>query len=118
MIPFTGHFSEMLENFIVFIPLGLLLGIVFREANLWKKLAFIFGFSLAIETIQYLLAIGVSDITDVITNTLGGLLGLMIYRTNSDRKNSEKVNRMILIIITLLVILCLFLRFFIFRVKF
>ena len=35
-----------------------------------------FAFSLAVEIIQFALAIGVTDITDIITNTLGGFIGL------------------------------------------
>jgi len=118
MIPFSGRLSEMLENFIVFIPLGLLLGAAFRETAFWKKFAFIFTLSLAIETIQYVLAIGISDITDIITNTLGGLLGLIVYKVSTNRRDSEKINRIVLLTTAILVILCLSLRFFVFRVKY
>lgn len=37
------------------------------------------GISFLLETMQYVLAIGRSDITDVLTNTVGGLLGLVVY---------------------------------------
>ena len=37
------------------------------------------GTSFLLETTQYVLAIGRSDITDVLTNTVGGLLGLIVY---------------------------------------
>lgn len=34
--------------------------------------------SLLFEIIQYILSIGSSDITDIITNTLGGLVGVLV----------------------------------------
>jgi glycopeptide antibiotics resistance protein len=37
--------------------------------------------SVAFETVQYVLSIGFTDITDVMTNTLGGVLGLVLYRS-------------------------------------
>ena len=43
------------------------------------KLLIIAGISLLLEITQYILAIGSSDITDLITNTAGGLLGCLLY---------------------------------------
>ncbi len=119
LIPFTGHWSEIIENFAVFIPFGLLLSANFKKSRFWQKLIVIFGFSLAIETIQYILAIGISDITDILTNTLGGLFGLVIYRI-IEKKNITPENRDNIIAITaaLLLLFCLLLRFFVFRVKY
>ena len=37
------------------------------------------GVSLAYETLQYLLAIGASDITDLLMNTAGGAVGLLVF---------------------------------------
>lgn len=36
--------------------------------------------SLSIETLQFFLATGVSDIDDVITNTIGAIVGYILYR--------------------------------------
>ena len=38
------------------------------------------GFSLILETLQYVFAIGASDITDVINNTLGAALGMLLWK--------------------------------------
>lgn len=35
--------------------------------------------SLIFECIQYVFGLGASDITDIITNTIGGLVGVVIY---------------------------------------
>ena len=45
------------------------------KVKLYAKIMMIAGTSFLLETTQYVLAIGRSDITDVLTNTAGGLLG-------------------------------------------
>src|SRR3954469_4351874 len=80
IIPFAGasfgNINELLYNFVVFIPFGLLLGINFKKLNFKWKLALIFSLSLGAELLQYIFAIGTTDITDLITNTAGGFVGL------------------------------------------
>ncbi|HEW9754840.1 TPA: VanZ family protein [Streptococcus pneumoniae] len=56
-------FAEMLFNLISFIPLGVC-----------------FPISLLFECLQYILAIGITDITDLTLNTLGVCVGLLIYQ--------------------------------------
>ena len=50
-----------------------------QKVKLYAKIMMIAGTSFLLETTQYVLAIGRSDITDVLTNTAGGLLGLIVY---------------------------------------
>jgi glycopeptide antibiotics resistance protein len=45
--------------------------------------------------IQYIFAIGITDITDLITNTSGGLFGLMIYGLSSKFVAHEKLDTFI-----------------------
>jgi glycopeptide antibiotics resistance protein len=87
LIPFAApskvngsvNYGEMIMNCLFFIPFGLLLNVNFKQPGFLSRLTFIFCFSLAVEIIQYVFAIGASDITDVITNTFGGFLGLILY---------------------------------------
>lgn len=84
LIPFvtlgqTG-LSETVSNIVIFIPFGLLLRITFKETSLGRLILGIAGFSSVCEALQYLWAIGTTDVTDVVTNTLGGLAGLLVYR--------------------------------------
>ena len=98
LIPFSnssGSSGEMADNVLVFIPFGLLLGVNFKRLDLWRKLLVVFVFSLTAEAIQYILAIGASDITDVITNTFGGTLGLMAYDLGSKHIRQESLDRFI-----------------------
>ena len=52
--------------------------------------------SLFLEVIQYIFSIGVSDINDVILNLLGGILGIVIYKSLRFMLREEKTNDIIL----------------------
>lgn len=71
--------SELLDNVLAFIPLGLYLGSLMQKQAFWKKLLSIALVSIGYEVLQYIFSIGASDITDVIDNTLGGLIGILLY---------------------------------------
>jgi glycopeptide antibiotics resistance protein len=118
MIPFTGHLREMADNLLVFIPFGLLLGVNFKRIAFWQKLIVVLFFSITIEVVQFILAIGVTDITDVIMNTFGGLFGLTLYAFRRKHANSEKLDHFISVVGLLLIVLFLTLRIFVFRVKY
>lgn len=104
LIPFAApsmvngriNYGEMVYNCIFFIPFGLLLNVNFKKTGFLSKLIFMLAFSLVIELIQYVFAIGASDITDVITNTAGGLLGLILYNLSSRYIKSERLDSIII----------------------
>ena len=78
-------FSEALINFIgntaMFIPLGIVWPIVFKELDTpLKNLAAGAGFSLLIEILQLPFFDRVSDIDDLLLNTLGFAVGYGVYR--------------------------------------
>lgn len=66
------------ENMILFMPSGALLLLSFSLRARW---GFAFGFflSLGIECIQYITHRGVTDIDDLIANTLGAVLGSLFF---------------------------------------
>jgi glycopeptide antibiotics resistance protein len=119
LVPFTrAHRSEMVLNFAAFIPFGILLGVNFKRILFWHKLAAVFAFSLAVEVVQFAFAIGVTDITDLITNTLGGFTGLVVYSAFSKNTNDRKLDRFILAAGTLVLLAVLYLRVFVFIVRY
>ncbi len=73
------HLTEVLENVLIFVPMGIYLQMLMPKTKLYVKIMMIAGTSFLLETMQYVLAVGRSDITDVLTNTVGGLLGLVVY---------------------------------------
>ena len=82
LIPFNDRFilsSGNISNVVIFIPLGLYVGILFERWSFGKKILFFFLISFIVEALQYILRIGISDVTDIITNTLGGVIGLLLF---------------------------------------
>ena len=95
-----------------------MLGVNFKQAAFKYKLAVILTFSFAVEIIQFVLAMGVADITDVITNTLGGFVGLALYEAVSGQTGDRRLDRYILIAGTLILMAILYLRIFVFIVRY
>ena len=89
LIPFVNLFDydnmrDALLNFVgniaMFIPVGIIWPSVFKKLDTHKKVfAAGFGFSLIIEILQLPFFDRVSDIDDLILNTLGYLIGYGIY---------------------------------------
>ena len=75
-------------NVLCFVPIGILTPIVFsKKMNFIRILFFGIGLSLIIESLQFVLDTGVTDIDDVFFNTCGLILGYVIYKTFSRIKN-------------------------------
>jgi glycopeptide antibiotics resistance protein len=71
---------ENIMNVVVFIPVGLLLGIAFKQMTWWKALLIGCGISVTIESLQFFFLRGFSEVDDVMHNTLGCLLGWFIVK--------------------------------------
>lgn len=104
------NFGEIIDNVIIFIPFGLLLNVNFKKIGFIPKFAIILVFSITCELIQFIFAIGATDITDVITNTLGGFLGLELYSLSNKYINNKKLDRVIISVGTLMIVLLLYYR--------
>ncbi|MDR0200070.1 MAG: VanZ family protein [Streptococcaceae bacterium] len=76
LIPFaaSGGLSEILFNVVVFIPFGILAKI--SRKRLAEAFIWVVALSLCIETAQYITNAGSADITDLITNSIGGFIGI------------------------------------------
>ncbi len=69
------------ENILLFLPYGFLWGLMRRrKKGLWNALAVGFLTSLGIEFLQLFSGRGVFQTDDMITNTLGALVGYILYR--------------------------------------
>jgi glycopeptide antibiotics resistance protein len=91
--------GEIILNVVIFVPLGIYAGVLFKRWTFGKKLFFCFLISLMFEGLQFILRVGAFDITDIITNTLGGLIGLMIFEAIEKLfNNSVKTQKFINII--------------------
>lgn len=87
--------TECIENVVMMIPFTTVLMWTFQEKvyNHWKKILLKSGkiafiFSISIEMVQLLFRIGTFQLSDIFYNTLGGVLGgLMYYVLNKIRKH-------------------------------
>lgn len=72
---------QIVLNVVMTIPFGFLLPLIKnKKTNLIKIVLYTFLFSFSIEVLQPLInGIRSSDITDIITNVLGGIIGYILY---------------------------------------
>ena len=81
--------TESIENFILFLPFTVLLFWAFREkffgkeiyfrSVIWESIKVVGIFSCAIEFVQVLFHLGTFQLSDLCYNTLGGIIGGVIY---------------------------------------
>lgn len=85
---FFHIFSNILGNILIFMPYGFLLPLLYKKA---QSVSAIFRYSISlsifIEFIQFFIGRSV-DIDDVILNTLGGIVGYLIFRRRKGRIKS------------------------------
>ena len=99
-------FNEIVFNFLVFIPFGLYMRMLLKRRSWLIQLLPPFLASVAFEVVQYVFAIGVSDITDVIMNTAGAATGLVVFALLARfwPEKSEKVINVIGLVLEILFI--------------
>lgn len=86
LLPFDDYFNgrgdtvrQILLNIVMMIPFGFLLPVV-KKQNIFTCIVKTLMFSLSIELFQPLInGFRAADITDVITNTVGGIIGYHLY---------------------------------------
>ena len=86
LIPLQGSFDgngvvwrEIIQNILIFVPLGIYISMLKSKWSFVKKILPIIGIAFAFEVIQFIFAMGRSDITDLLGNVLGGIIGIEIY---------------------------------------
>jgi glycopeptide antibiotics resistance protein len=124
-IPLLGSFSdkgvlrwqEILGNILVFIPLGIYLPMMKRGWSFVQRALPIVGLTVAFEVLQFIFAIGRSDVTDILANALGGLTGIgihaLLFRILGDR--TEKAVNALALAVLVCALLALAVFFFITR---
>lgn len=75
----TRDYTEVLLNVLVFVPFGVFLCLLKEKKAFLGLVVPIFLTSLFFEVAQYLFVLGASDITDVLANTLGGIIGIGLF---------------------------------------
>ena len=106
-------FGQVILNVLIFLPLGIYIGMLFKRWTFSKRVLLFFGVSLAIEAFQFIFRIGAFDVTDILTNMFGGIFGSLLFTTivkvlNDEFKAQKRVN-IIAVIVTIVVIFFLLL---------
>ena len=98
---------NLLGNIVAFIPFGILLSTLWEEKSIIKRILPIFLTSLSFEILQFIFSIGASDITDLIMNTIGGIIGICIFLILKKilKDNCSKVVNIISLIFAIVLIL-------------
>lgn len=67
-------------NIVMFIPLGIYIMVLAKQKSILRNVGIIALCSLSIEVIQYIFALGSTDIDDLLLNTTGGFIGILIFQ--------------------------------------
>ena len=71
--------TNLFGNVLIFIPFGFFFPMASRSRSLALTVFLSFMLSLAVEMGQFITQVGSFDIDDLLLNTLGGLIGYMLY---------------------------------------
>lgn len=72
---------NIVGNIVGFMPFGFFLPVISRRSRHWYNTVLLsFLFSLCIETAQLIFKVGSFDVDDMLLNTIGGILGYILYR--------------------------------------
>jgi len=123
IIPFMGsvlvngriYISEIINNIVVFIPIGIYVCMLKKDWPILKQISVGFFISLGIEVLQFVLAIGATDITDLIGNTLGGIVGIGVFYLFSKvfKNKTNNIINILALIATILLIVLISILFFV-----
>ena len=69
---------EFLANVAMFVPLGLFLVLLLGRGRWWLAILFGFALTMAIELVQQVLPSRVSDPRDLVANSIGATLGVLV----------------------------------------
>lgn len=73
-------FINLAGNVLAFVPFGFFLPVLnVHTRGILRMALFTFEFSLLVETIQLVSKVGSFDVDDLMLNTLGGILGYVIF---------------------------------------
>ena len=72
-------FTNLFGNILIFMPYGFFISMASRSRGFFMTLFYSFGLSLCVETFQILTKVGSFDVDDLLLNTLGGVLGYILF---------------------------------------
>jgi glycopeptide antibiotics resistance protein len=80
---------NLIGNILIFVPMGIYLSMLIKKTSVRAYTILVALISLGVEILQYIFALGVADIDDIILNTTGILIGALIYFGVKQLKNRK-----------------------------
>jgi len=109
LIPFQGPGigADEIYNVLFFIPFGIYICMLKNKWSFIIKITTIICLSLSLEILQFIFAIGRTDITDLLCNTLGGITGIGIYELLYKllKTRTSKVLNIVFLVLTVCILL-------------
>lgn len=72
-------FTNLVGNILIFLPFGFFTSLASSIRRIWRSIYLSMGLSLCVETFQFITKVGSFDVDDVVLNTIGGLLGGIVF---------------------------------------
>ncbi|MDD3363056.1 MAG: VanZ family protein [Hespellia sp.] len=92
--------ENLAGNILIFVPLGFFVPMSSKYKSFFASLFATFGLSLGVEVFQLFTRVGSFDVDDLLLNTIGGVIGHVIFvifyalrRTNVKKRNTRKNKR-------------------------
>ncbi len=94
-------FTNLFGNILIFVPYGFFISVASRMRGFLMTLFYSFGLSLGVEVFQLLTRVGSFDVDDLLLNTIGGILGYVLFlicngirrKYDGRRKKGKKENK-------------------------
>ena len=72
-------FANLIGNILIFVPYGFFISMAAERRGFFKTLFCSFGLSLCVELVQLVTRVGSFDVDDILLNTIGGILGYILF---------------------------------------
>ena len=86
-------FANLAGNILIFVPYGFFISMASRSRGFFKTLFFSMGLSLCVEITQLFSRVGSFDVDDILLNTIGGVLGYIIFLICSGIRRKHDVRK-------------------------
>ncbi len=72
-------FANLFGNILIFVPYGFFISMAAERRGFFKTLFCSFSLSLCVELVQLATRVGSFDVDDILLNTIGGILGYILF---------------------------------------
>ena len=72
-------FANLIGNILVFVPFGFFMPMASRYRSFILTMTYSLGLSILVEAFQFVSRVGSFDVDDIILNTIGGIIGYILF---------------------------------------